>query len=117
MRTFIPVSLDFLAIDRNSLQQIARLEAFRFDRASMPDEILEKFIGVLFLHDLASSADDISEVLNELFALRGEFINFDRRVFANISKSLVYLSVRGEFSFPEGVNDTVEANLCQFELE
>lgn len=109
--TTVPVRFCFLAVDGYFFGQVARLQLIGVDSLSVPDEILEKLVGVLVLHDQASSVDYFARVLDQSSALRREFVDIDGRMLSDISQCLVDLNIGGEFSFAKSVNNAIKTNL------
>lgn len=79
----------------------------------MPDELLEKLVGVLFLDNEACGVNDVTGVIDELFSLWRELVDLDGGMVGDITQSLVDLKVGGKFSLAKSVNHAVEANLIE----
>jgi len=63
--------------------------------SSVPDEVLEEFVTVLFLHDDASCLDDIFDVLNQFTTFGTKLVLVDRRMVEDIVQCMVDLGVVG----------------------
>jgi len=107
MRTLFAVGFGFFTV----LGQAAWLQRVGVNTLGVPDEILEKLVGVLLIDHHTSSIDDVAGLLNESFAIWRELVEVDWRMFDDISQGLVNLRVGRDFPLAKSVNNAVEANL------
>ena len=63
--------------------------------SSVPDEVLEELVAVLFVHNDASGLDDILGVLNKFATLGTELSLVDRGMIEDVFQRVVDLSVVG----------------------
>jgi len=111
MRTLFAVCFGFKTVLWYFFGQAARLQTVGVNTLGVPDEILEKLVGVLLIDHHTSSVDDVARLLDEPFAVGREFVEIDWGVLDDISQGFVNLSVGGDFSFAKSINNAVEANL------
>ena len=78
----------------------------------MPDEVLEEFVGVLLLDNQTGCLDDVTRVGDELLTVRGELVDVDWGVRADVLEGLVDLGVVRELAVSESLDDAVEAHLA-----
>jgi len=78
---------------------------------SVPNEVLEELVAVLFLHDDASGLDDVLGVLNEFTTFGTELVLVDRGMVENVFQRVVDLSVVGQPLIAEGLNNAVKSQL------
>jgi len=77
----------------------------------MPNEILQQFVCILVLQDETGGVNDLTEILDELAALRRKLVDVERRVIPNIFKASIKLLVGGKTTAPEGFNGAKETDL------
>jgi len=77
----------------------------------MPNEILQQFVCILVLQDETGGVNDLTEILDELAALRRKLVDVERRVIPNIFKTCIKLPIGGKTTVPEGFNGAKKTDL------
>jgi hypothetical protein len=71
------------------------LKLVGFNISSVPDEVLEKLVAVLLVHDDSGGLNDIFDILDELATLGTKLVLVDRGMIDDVFQCVVDLSIVG----------------------